>query len=159
MCQFDLYHILRHATAPLEHVIMAEDKEISTINPMLSLISSIAPEEEISIQGPHPFHNYFANPKGFLSANGVIAFHVTVKPDHVDVLVEEMQHLYDLPYVMQHIVEYIDSVSGGNSTSLWSPHSGKMMVWHKFHIQQYSSFRSRFITKCQVVQAYLHDRF
>ncbi|KAN0096969.1 hypothetical protein V8E55_001415 [Tylopilus felleus] len=121
MRRFDLYHILRHATAPLEH-------EISTINPMLSLISSITPEEEISIQGPR-----------FLSVNGVIAFHVTVKPDRADVLVEEMQHLYDLPYVMQHIVD------------LWSPHSGKMM--------QHSSFRSRFITKCQVVQAYLRDRF
>jgi hypothetical protein len=115
---FDLYHVLRLATAPLEHVIVAEDEEISTINPMLSFMSCIVPEEEIAFQGPCPFCNYFADPKGFLSANGAIAFHVTAKPDHGNVLVEEMQRLYNLPYVMQHIVEYIDFISRGNPTHL-----------------------------------------
>ncbi|KIJ18778.1 hypothetical protein PAXINDRAFT_38007, partial [Paxillus involutus ATCC 200175] len=152
--RFDLYQILRLATAPLERVIVAEDEEISTINPMLSFMSCIAPEEEISFQGPRPFRNYFANPKGFLSENGVVAFHVTVKPDRADVSVEEMQFLYGLPYLTQHIVEYIDFASRGNPTGLWNVRNGKIMMWHKFRIQQHSSFRSRYITKSQVVQAY-----
>lgn len=132
---------------------MTEDEMVSTVNPMLSFMSRIAPEEEISIQGPRPFRNYFTNPKGFLSENGIVAFHVTVKPDHADMLVEEMQSLYGLPYVVQHIVDYINSASRGNPSSLWNPHNGKIKTWHKFRLQQHSSFRSCYIMKSQVVQA------
>jgi hypothetical protein len=151
--RFDLYHILRLASAPLEHIIVAEDEQISTINPMLSLISHIAPDEEKSFKGPHPFHNYFAHSQGFLSANKIVAFHMTVKPD-TTLSVEELQNLYGFPYVTQHITKYIHHASGGNPSNLWVPHNGKIVMWNKFHIQQYSSFRSHYVTKSQVVQAY-----
>ncbi|KAF8555809.1 hypothetical protein OG21DRAFT_812082 [Imleria badia] len=70
-----------------------------------------------------------------------------------------MQSPYNLPYVVHHghIKEYIDFASEGNPTSLlWNPHNGKLLMWNKFRIQQHSSLRSPYITKCQVtvVQAY-----
>lgn len=152
--RFDLYHVLRLTSAPLERIIVAEDEQISTVDPMLSFISHIAPDEDKLFKGPRPFRNYFANPQGVLSANKIIAFHVTVKPDSVILSVEEMQNLYNLPYLRQHVREYIHRASGGSPSNLWTPYNGKIVTWNKCRIQQHSSFRSRYITRSQVVQAY-----
>ncbi|KIJ06771.1 hypothetical protein PAXINDRAFT_91492 [Paxillus involutus ATCC 200175] len=154
MRRFDLYHILRLSQAPLENAVLQEDEEVTTIDPALSFISRVAPEQEHSFKGPRPFRNHFANPKGFHSSDGAIAFHVTVQPDHTGILVVEMQRDYNLPHAMQYIVDYINSASGGTPTSLWSPTTGKVDLWYKFRIQLQSSFRSRYLTKSQAIQAY-----
>ncbi|KIJ07681.1 hypothetical protein PAXINDRAFT_19152 [Paxillus involutus ATCC 200175] len=101
MRRFDLYHILHLSQAPLENAVLQEDEEVTTIDPALSFISRVAPEQEHSFKGPRPFRNHFANPKGFHSSDGAIAFHVTVQPDHTGILVVEMQRDYNLPHAMQ----------------------------------------------------------
>ncbi|KIK94527.1 hypothetical protein PAXRUDRAFT_11988 [Paxillus rubicundulus Ve08.2h10] len=102
-----------------------EDKEVTTIDPTLSFISHMAPEEEYTFKGPRPFHNYFANPKGFLSLIGAVAFHVTCQPDCTGLLVTEMQKMYELLHLMKFIDDYINDASGGNLTNAWSPFSDK----------------------------------
>ena len=153
--RFDLYHILRLSQVPIDHAIVMEDQEITTIDPTLSFISHVLPEEERTFKGPRPFRNHFSNPNGFLSSNGAIAFHVTVKPDRTALPVTEMERAYGLPGVMQHIDAYIYNASEGRPSNVrWRPSTGRVNVWHKFRIQQHSSFRSRYLLKSQEVQVY-----
>ncbi|KAI6101497.1 hypothetical protein EDD16DRAFT_1525911 [Pisolithus croceorrhizus] len=70
------------STQLLENLIVIEDEEVSTINPLFSFMTRILPDEELSFSGPHRFCNFFTDPKGFLSSSGAVLFHVTVKPDH-----------------------------------------------------------------------------
>ena len=157
---FDLYHILRCSDIPLETVVAVENEAVAVVNPTLSFISCIAPKEEISFAGPRPFRNHFTNPRGFVSSDGAIAFHVTVQPDATGLTVMEMQRTYHLPHFMDYLNNYIRdaSESGRNSPPLWNPSQETINTWHKFRIQQHSSFRSRYIMKSQLVQAYPHSR-
>ncbi|KAF8836133.1 hypothetical protein BDN67DRAFT_984145 [Paxillus ammoniavirescens] len=155
---FDLYHIIRLSDAPLKCAVIMEDKEVTVINPALSFIIHVAPEAEHSFKGPRPFCNYFTNPKGFLSSNSAVAFHVTVRPDHTGLVVTEMQCEYNVPHMVYYIQDYIIAASRGNPTNLWKPSAGKVDIWHKFRIQQHSSFRSWYLMKSQVVQAYLGSK-
>ncbi|KAF8834578.1 hypothetical protein BDN67DRAFT_985223 [Paxillus ammoniavirescens] len=155
MRRFDLYHIIQLSDAPLERAVVVEDEEVTVINPALSFIIHVAPEAEHSFKGPHPFHNYFTNLKGFLSSNGAMAFHITVRPDHTGLVVTEMQCKYNVPHMVYYIQDYIIAASRGNPTNLWKLSASKVDIWHKFHIQQHSSFRSQHLMKSQVVQAYL----
>lgn len=59
MCHFNLYHILHLSQAPIENAIIAEDHEVTTINPALSFIFHVAPEESHMFNGPHAFCNHF----------------------------------------------------------------------------------------------------
>lgn len=43
---FDLYHVLRRAVSPLESIIVQEDEEVMGIDPTLSFITQINPQEE-----------------------------------------------------------------------------------------------------------------
>ncbi|KAI6022658.1 hypothetical protein EDC04DRAFT_2936511 [Pisolithus marmoratus] len=151
---FDLYLLLHKSTQLLENLIVVEDEEVSTINPLFSFMTRILPDEELSFSGPHHFRNFFANPKGFLSSSGAVAFHVTVKPNRVGITVTQMEDLYPFPHTTQYINHYIHIASGSDLTPLWSPSLGRFNVWHKCHIQQHSSFRSRYLMHSQVIQAY-----
>ena len=151
MRSFDLYHILRRSTSPLEALLVQEDSEVAGIDPTLSFISRVAPHEEISFNGPRPFRNHFTNPKGLLSANGATAYHLTVKADRVGVSIAEIQRTHCLPRLSDYLAVYING-SGIAATQIRS--SAKVNVWHKFRIQQHCSFRSRYITKSQVIQAH-----
>jgi len=152
---FDLYHILRLLQVPIDRAIVMEDQEITTIDPTLSFISHVLPEEERTFKGPRPFRNHFSNPNGFMSSNGAVAFHVTVRPDRAGLPVTEMERAYGLPDVMRHINAYIDDALGGNSSNVqWRPLTGKVNIWHKFQIQHHLSFRSCYLLKSQEVQEY-----
>ena len=152
--RFDLYHILRSSDVPLEMAIAAENEAVAGIDPTHSFLSRIAPKSEISFSGPCPFRNHFSNPRGFISADGAVAFHVTVQPDFSGWTVAMMERTYNLLNLVNYISNYIFSVSDNGATPLWDPLRGRVSMWNKFRIQQHSSFQSRFIMKSQVVQAY-----
>ncbi|KAI6106049.1 hypothetical protein EDD16DRAFT_1746620 [Pisolithus croceorrhizus] len=154
---FDLYLLLHKSTQPLENLIVVEDEEVSTINPLFSFMTCILPDEELSFSGPRHFHNFFTDPKGFLSSSGAVAFHVTVKPDHVGITVTQMEDLYPFPHATQYINHYIHIASSGDLTYLWSPSLGRFNVWHKCRIQQHLSFQSRYLMRSQVIQAHPHS--
>ena len=151
---FNLYHILCSSDVPLEMAIAAENEAVVGIDPTLSFLSCIAPKNKILFSGPCPFRNHFSNPCGFISADGAVAFHVMVQPDFSGWTVAMMEHTYNLLNLVNYISNYIFSVSGDGAMPLWDPLRGRVSMWNKFHIQQHSSFRSRFIMKSQVVQAY-----
>ena len=152
MRRFDLYLILRRSISPLESIVITEDKEIAGIDPTLSFISRIAPQEERTIKGPRPFRNHFASPKGYLSPDGAIAFHVTQSPDRSGISISELQRTHKVPRLLEHLTQFVRSAL--NDAIFWDPSSAKLDVWHKFRIQQHSSFRSHQILKSQVVQAH-----
>lgn len=150
--RFDLYHILRCSDIPLEAVVAIEDEAVAGIDPTLSFISRIAPEKEISFAGPRPYRNHFNNPRGSISSDGAIAFHVTILPDAGGLTAAEMQHSYHLSNFVDYFSNYVHT--SGHDPTLWNPLRNTFDAWHKFRIQQHSSFRSRYIMKSQVVQAY-----
>lgn len=152
--RFDLYHILRLSDSPLDSVIVVEDEAVTTTDPALSFISRVAPEKEHTFKGPRPFKNYFSNPKGFMSSNGAVAFHVTARPDCTGLEATQMERAYNVPHVMEYIVNYISAAAGGGPANVWDPFTGQVNLWHKFRLQQHSSFRSRHLLPSQVVQAY-----
>ncbi|KAI6161292.1 hypothetical protein EDD17DRAFT_1481870 [Pisolithus thermaeus] len=157
ICCFDLYLLLHKSTQLLENLIVIEDEEVSTINPLFSFMTHILPDKELSFSGPCHFHNFFADPKGFLSSSGAVAFHVTVKPDHVGITVTQMEDLYPFPHTTQYINHYIRITSSGDLTYLWSPSLGRFNIWHKCCIQQHLSFWSRYLMCSQVIQAHLRS--
>ena len=139
---------------PLEMAIATENEAIAGIDPTLSFLSHIAPKNENSFSGLHPFHNHFSNPCGFISADGAVAFHVTVQPDFSGWTIAMMECMYNLLNLMNYISNYIFFVLGDGAMPLWDLLQGRVSMWNKFHIQQHSSFQSCFIMKSQVVQAY-----
>ena len=155
MRRFDLYHVLCCSTEPLNAIVNTEDTLVTETDPTLSFISRVASGVELTVRGPKPFRNHFANPKGFLSPDGAIAFHVTVIPDRADITVTEIQRIYKLPHLSEYLQEYVNvnTISSNGGASEWRASTTKMKVWYKFRIQQHSSFRSRYITKSQAIWA------
>ena len=150
---FDLYLILRQAeTSAMDKIVCAEHEEVTMIDPTLEFIQQVAPEKEYTFCGPRPFRNHFENPNSFISMHGDVALHVTVRPDHKLSLVE-MQALYNLPDLPHAISRYINEASQGNPTCGWDIR-GNVTTWNKFRLQLHSAFRSRFVERSQVVQAY-----
>ena len=155
MRRFDLYHVLRCSTEPLDAIVNTEDMLVAETDPTLSFISRVASGVELTVRGPKPFRNHFANPKGFLSPDGAIAFHVTVIPDRADITVTEIQRIYKLPHLSEYLQEYVNvnTISSNGGASEWRASTTKMKVWYKFRIQQHFSFHSRYITKSQAIWA------
>ncbi|KIJ06479.1 hypothetical protein PAXINDRAFT_20331 [Paxillus involutus ATCC 200175] len=156
---FDLYIILRLSEdTALDSAVIIENEEVTVIDPALSFMHHVLPEKESTFRGPRPFRNHFRNPGGILSAGGAIAFHVNVRPDYMSLSIAELRDLYHLPDLPEAMSAYIYSASGGNPTSEWGVH-GNVSAWNKFRIQLHSSFRTRFVTRSQVVQAFPPSNF
>lgn len=150
---FDLYNILRRAQqTAMETVVEAESKEVTTLDPTLEFIQHVAPEMESTFRGPRPFRNHFQNPKSFLSMDGEVALHITVRPDHKMLTVASMQAMYNLPDLPGVINRYIIESLQGHSRWDWT-HVVTISAWNKFRVQLHSSLRSRFVERSQVVQA------
>jgi hypothetical protein len=133
MCRFDLYHILRLSDSLLDSAIVVEDEAVTTTDPALSFISRVAPEKEHTFKGPRPFRNYFSNPKGFMSFNGAVAFHVTAHPDSTGLEATQMEHAYNLPHVMEYIVHYISTAAGGGPANVWDPFNGQVNLYQEYN--------------------------
>ena len=88
----------------------------------------------------------------FLSSDGATAFHVTICLDLSGISISELQQTHKLPHLTEYFDQYMCSVSNGSIT--WNTTNISLDVWHKFHIQQHSTFQSHSILKSQVVQAY-----
>ena len=150
---FDLYSILHQAEkTAMEMVVQAECEEVTTLDPTLEFIQCVAPEKETTFRGPRPFRNHFQNPKSFLSMDGDVALHITIRPDHRMLSVASMQVLYNLPdlpaVIEQYIIEALQDRSHWDRTQV-----ATTSAWNKFRVQLHSSFCSRFVEKSQVVQA------
>ncbi|KAG1888723.1 hypothetical protein F4604DRAFT_1674358 [Suillus subluteus] len=76
---FNLYVLFYSRGASLINAIHIEDEEVTTINPALSWVSRVLPDEAHSVHGPQPVWNHFL--KGILSEDALTAFHLTSKPD------------------------------------------------------------------------------
>ena len=155
MWRFDLYHVLHCLTELLNAIVNMEDTLVAKTDPTLSFISRVTSGVELTVRGHKPFRNHFANPKGFLSPDGAIAFHVTVIPDCTDITVTKIQCIYMLPHLSEYLQEYVNvnTISSNGGTSEWCTSTTKMKVWYKFRIQQHSSFRLQYITKSQAIWA------
>ena len=64
-----------------------------------------------------------------------------------------MQVRYNLPDLSLAISCYIHEASQGYTACGWDV-QGNVSMWNKFHLQLHSSFRSRYLDKSQVVQAF-----
>ena len=124
------------------------------MDPTFEFIQQVAPDKEYMFCGPCPYCNYFQNPKSFISSLGDVTFHITIHPDH-SMSVLDMQTLYKLLDLSSHIAHYIGT---SENTLQWWNASGNISTWNKFHVQLHSSFRSRFVDKSQIVQAYLPSK-
>ena len=151
---FDLYIILRLSEhSALDMVVNTEHKVVTTIDPILEFIQHVLPNKESTFYSPCPFRNHFKDPNSIVSTYGDVALHVTVQPDHSVLSMMEMQALYHLTDLSLVMSSYIDQASHGNPMCGWDI-QGDVLTWNKFHIQLHSSFRTRYIDKSQVVQAY-----
>ena len=121
------------------------------MDPTLEFIQQVAPDKEFMFHGPCLYHNYFQNPKSFISSLGNAALHVTVHPNHATLSVLDMQTLYKLPNFQTHLTHYIGTLV---NISQWWNAGGNLSTWNKFHVQLHSSFRLCFVEKSQTVQAY-----
>ena len=151
---FDLYIILRLSEhSALDMVVNTEHKAVTTINPTLEFIQHVLPNKGSTFRGPHPFRNHFEDPNSIVSTYGDVTLHVTVQPDHSALSMMEMQVLYHLTDLSLVMSSYIDQASHGNLMCGWDI-QGDVSTWNKFRIQLHSSFRTCYIDKSQVVQAY-----
>ena len=150
---FDLYSILRQAEkTAMEMVVQVECEEVTTLDPTLEFIQCVAPEKEATFHGPRPFRNHFQNPKSFLSMDGKVALHITIRPDHRMLSVASMQALYHLPDLPVVIEQYIIETLQDHSHWDWTQ-VATTSAWNKFRVQLHSSFHSHFVEKSQVIQA------
>ncbi|KAG1843883.1 hypothetical protein F4604DRAFT_1884546 [Suillus subluteus] len=91
---FNLYALLHSRGASLVNVISTEDEAVTTINPALSWISRILPDETHSVHGPRPVCNHFL--KGILSGDALTAFHLTLTPDFKSLSPTDIHSVYSL---------------------------------------------------------------
>ena len=157
---FDVYLFLRQETSStMDEIISAEQKHVSAterddmgVDNGGESIRQVKPKEELTFHGP-PLGDRVDNSDSFISTNGVIDFHVAIRPDH-KLSVVEMQALYKLPDLPQVMSRYIDEASQGNSTCAWNV-QGSVQTWSKFQVQLHSlPSHLRFAERSQVVQAY-----
>ncbi|KAG1882719.1 hypothetical protein F4604DRAFT_1879390 [Suillus subluteus] len=150
---FDLYALLTSRGAPLVNAMHAEEDEVVTINPALSWVSWVLPDEVTSVRGPRPVRNHFL--KGILSGDVQTAFQVNITPDYRSLSPAEISIKYTLPNFDHALTDFIarSSLSSGEHTH-WDPKYGCYQVWNKFRLQLHSAFQQRVIMPSRVVQAY-----
>ncbi|KAG1892914.1 uncharacterized protein F5891DRAFT_1131436 [Suillus fuscotomentosus] len=125
----------------------------SLVNPALSWISRILPDEAYSVYGPRRVRNHFH--KGILSGDALTAFHLTSTPDlkslsPVDILTKYA--LIDFDHAVSQFIQ-CSSLSSGENTC-WDHRHGCFYAWNKFRLQLHSAFQPRVIMPSRVIQSY-----
>ena len=162
---FDVYLMLQQATnSTMDEIISAEQHEVSAVEKEDDdddddddEDNEDEPEEvekEFTFLGPRPLGDRVDNPNGFISeTNGVVDLHVSIRPN-LELSVDRMQALYQLPDLPEVILRYIHEASHGNPTCAWDI-QGSAYTWSKFRVQLHSlPPYLRFAERSQVVQAY-----
>ncbi|KAG1864380.1 hypothetical protein F4604DRAFT_1882085 [Suillus subluteus] len=150
---FNLYALFYSRGASLVNAIHIEDEEVTTVNPALSWVSRVLPDEAHSVHGPRPVRNHFL--KGILSEDALTAFHLTSKPDFnalTPVSIQTKYSLLDFDHALSRFIDQL-SLSTGEHTR-WDHRYGRFRTWNKFRLQLHSAFQSRVIMPSRVVQAY-----
>ncbi|KAI6151216.1 hypothetical protein BKA82DRAFT_4329081 [Pisolithus tinctorius] len=149
MQQFDMYLLIHSSDIPLINAVSMEEEEITTANPMLAWVECVLPEQQWQLQGPHPICNYFAN--GILANHAQIALHIMSCPDETNLSLNDIMEQYSLPDFQDCYLEFLQLHS--IDVHFDSHTFNHVAVWHKFHVQLYSTFCTSTILPSQVVQA------
>ncbi|KAG1793381.1 hypothetical protein EV424DRAFT_1336031 [Suillus variegatus] len=150
---FNLYALFHSRGASLVNVISAEDEAVTTVNPALSWVSRVLPDETHSVHGPRPVRNHFL--KGILSGDALTAFHLTLTPDFKSLSPTDIHSIYsliDFDHALSQFIRHF-SLSTGEHTR-WDHRYGRFSAWKKFRLQLHSAFQPRLIMPSRVVQAY-----
>jgi hypothetical protein len=150
---FNLYALFYSRGASLVNAINIEDEEITTVNPALSWVSRVLPDEAHSVHGPRPVRNHFL--KGILSGDAHTAFHLTSTPDFNALSTVSIQTKFSLVDFNDAISQFINrlALSTGEYTR-WDYRYGRFCTWNKFRLQLHSAFQPRVIMPSRVIQAY-----
>ncbi|KAG1882075.1 hypothetical protein F4604DRAFT_1879530 [Suillus subluteus] len=180
---FNLYALFYSRGATLVNAIHIEDEEVTTVNPALSWVSRVLPDEAHSVHGPRPVRNHFL--KGVLSGDTLTAFHLTSMPDFKALTATSIRTKYSLVDFTHALSQFINRLSGqysgkGHSARAeakalriryplstvltlslstgehthWDHRYGHFRMWNKFRLQLHSAFQSRVIMPSRVIQAY-----
>ncbi|KAG1722536.1 uncharacterized protein EDB91DRAFT_1240205 [Suillus paluster] len=143
---FNLYTLVYSHGVSLVNDICNEDAEVTTINPVLSWVSHVLPDEAHSIHGPWP---------GILSGDALTAFPLTATPDFKSLSPVNIYTKYSLVDFEHTLSEFIrcSSLSSGEHTH-WKHSHGHFCTWNKFQLQLHSAFQARVIMPSRVIQAY-----
>ncbi|KAI6098239.1 hypothetical protein EV401DRAFT_2148854 [Pisolithus croceorrhizus] len=147
----DVYLLLSEHKEPLVNATAEEEELLSSTDPTSAWISRIAPSEHRCFNSPRSIRNLFA--KGFLSSGTPAALSVMSTPDHKKLNVCDVANIYALPDFATRLVEYISRCTGSMTPHLVLESFDEVVVWHKFCMQQYSTFGPSVIMPSQVVQA------
>ncbi|KAG1891885.1 uncharacterized protein F5891DRAFT_1131466 [Suillus fuscotomentosus] len=150
---FNLYVLFYSRGASLVNAICMEDEEVTTVNPALSWVSRVLPDEAHSVHGPRPVRNHFL--KGILSGDAHTAFHLTSTPDFKALTPIAIETKYSLVNFNRALSQFINQLSllTGEHTR-WDHKYGRFCVWNKFRLQLHSAFQPRVIMPSRVIQAY-----
>ncbi|KAG1902591.1 uncharacterized protein F5891DRAFT_948766 [Suillus fuscotomentosus] len=153
---FNLYALFRSHHASLVNVICTEDEAVTTVNPALSWVSRVLPDESHSVHRPRPVRNHFL--KGILSGDALTAFHLTSTPDFKSLSPTNIHTIYSLIDFDHALSQFIKcfSLSTGEHTR-WDHKYGRFHAWKKFRLQLHSAFRPRLIMPSRVIQVYPPD--
>ncbi|KAG1842449.1 hypothetical protein C8R48DRAFT_679004 [Suillus tomentosus] len=150
---FNLYALFYSRGASLVNAICMEDEEVTTVNPALSWVSRVLPDEAHSVHGPRPVRNHFL--KGILSGDAHTAFHLTSTPDFKALTPIAIETKYSLVNFNRALSQFINQLSllTGEHTR-WDYKYGRFCAWNKFRLQLHSAFQPRVIMPSRVIQAY-----
>lgn len=150
---FNLYALLRSHGTSLVNVISIEDEAVTTVNPALSWISRILPDETRSVHGPRAVRNHFL--KGILSEDALTAFHLTLTPDFKSLSLADIHTIYSLIDFNKALSQYIRRCSlSTDEHTRWDYSHGRFSAWKKFRLQLHSAFQAQLIMPSRVIQAY-----
>lgn len=129
---------------------------MTTINPALSWVSHVLPDESHSVHGPRPVCNHFL--KGILSGDALTAFHLTSTPDFKSLSPTDIHTIYsliDFDHALSQFIKHF-SLSTSEHTH-WDHKYGRFRAWKKFRLQLHSAFRPWLIMPSSVIQVYPPD--
>ncbi|KAG1830962.1 hypothetical protein DFJ58DRAFT_719600 [Suillus subalutaceus] len=143
----------RHESMELFNLYALFYSQVTTVNPALSWVSHVLPDEAHSVHGPRPVRNHFL--KGVLSGDALTAFHLTSMPDFKALTATSIQTKYSLVDFTHALSQFINrlSLSTGEHTH-WDHRYGHFRTWNKFRLQLHSALQSRVIMPSRVIQVY-----
>ncbi|KAG2100377.1 uncharacterized protein F5147DRAFT_747111 [Suillus discolor] len=150
---FNLYALFYSRGASLVNAICMEDEEVTTVNPALSWVSHVLPDEAHSVHGPRPVWNHFL--KGILSGDAHTAFHLTSTPDYkalTPIAIETKYSLVNFGHTLSQFINQLSLLTGEHTH--WDHKYGHFCAWNKFRLQLHSAFQPQVIMPSRVIQAY-----
>ncbi|KAI6139186.1 hypothetical protein BKA82DRAFT_4332359 [Pisolithus tinctorius] len=147
----DVYLLLHEYNEPLVNAASNEADLLCSADPTSAWVSRVAPGEQYHFNSPRPICNIFTD--GISSSGATAALSITITLDCTKLRIVDIGDIYMLPDFTARLEEYILQCTGGSMSHSIFQSFNEIMVWHKFHIQQYSVSQPSTIMPSQVVQA------